>query len=195
MPANKTKVYSNSCVNFSDFLILSNMPAHVIPFETELCFWSGVVLSPNWDLHQCTSTAESIGEKAFKLTSITNDKSYFDAFRSFLVVIYVPLEYSTGRLAEAKITFASVSLQRWTVHTRLAQFCQRLPKDYTNKITREISQGTWNSFVLNSHCDKQSAMQTNLAHISFAIYSSSIVRCYNIPLWLVKFVIAVFING
>lgn len=145
-------------------------------------------------MRQFTSTAESIGEKPLKLIS-TNDKSYFDVFRSSLVVISVPLEYSKGRLAEPKITFTSVSLQRWTVHTTLAQFCQRLPKDYTNKITRETSQGTWNSFVLNSHCDKQSSMQSNLAHmISYAIYSSSVVQCYNIPLWWVKFVFSVFIN-
>lgn len=49
---------------------------------------------------------------------------------------------------------------------------RKLPEDYTNKITWEISPGTWNSFALNTHCDKHSGTETNSVHmISETIYS------------------------
>ena len=121
--------------------------------------------------------------------------------RAFLVVISLSLECLTGTVSEPQITFASVSLEKWRVHTRLAQFCQKVPEDYTNKTTRGMSRGTWSSFALNTHCYKQRAAQTNSVQmISDAIYSSNVGWCANFPdikrsaRGVVRFVTIVFTN-
>lgn len=83
----ETVVQNRVRLSWPEEQILTKLPAHVILFATELRFCSRVltetrvVVSPHWDSHPYTSTAESIGEKALKLTSITNDKELVWCFQ------------------------------------------------------------------------------------------------------------------
>lgn len=144
-------------------------PLYITGSEKPNC-QSKRLLIETYLVHCCCSA----GRVRKTLTSIKHDESRFDTFGIyffFLMVICVPLECCTGTLTDPKITSVSVSLQRCTLRTRLSQFCHRVPKDYTNTITREISQATSNSFVLRTHCDKHNAMQVNSVHIiKVAVY-------------------------